>query len=371
MKKILILLTLLLSTEKINAEEWTTELYDDTSKYIVESEVRYKFYKIGFIESIYESIDAGHEIDEYDLEDYIYSDYSDWSLEYPEWGSTRVIETDESLISYNTQEFNYISLYYFIVNGNFSIHGIIVTDKNDNYIPYEIEGLKANEINDEGIKLDSSSNMISLLFEKKYDINEVNVKIYYKKDSNLVTCFRFAYTNDYRYHTQNTTLNTYEKCINEYCQLDATYNKSFQEVSVFNKYLFRYKDILYRRDVYGRIYEDGFYTSLDGYEKDIESATVFYKYKNNTLQQEVALSENTYIEENKEEINEIDETTELIEEPVLIDDINQQIAYNDEQIIKTKYNNPLIFGSLFVIIGFTLLVLYYIFKKIREKCHTK
>lgn len=371
MKKIFLITFLFLSFMKLNASEFSqwNEKYPKDNDYIIESEVRYKWYKNEFIESIYELYNTEH-LNMYNLNNYIYSEYKDTTT-LPEEKEHREIIKYEISKKLDTNIFNTIIFNNLDINGSFYFEGVQVKNikTNENYsfildIEYKdgeiIKDLKL--INQKlayyGIEAyDKKIDNIKLNFITDFNINDIKLTIIYKSYNEQLKTMNIFLSHDKNYYTdaKKYDMNKHAStCLNGYCYLTIELSE-FIDVN-YNLTMYKYRDKLFRYDIYEKVYNDNFYNYLEGYEKDITTAKVFYRYKKNDL---ICLNEN-------KENNTLEEPKDKI-----IGSLNEKIALNIPTKIKREYNYYLIFVLTFVIITVVLYLLLLIYKKIIKKCRTK
>lgn len=381
MKKILFFIIIFLMFYiNINAleDEWTDEILID--KKIIETELRYKFYKLNLAETKYELYDFDYK-EEYDLNDYLYTDYSEWSKEYPINKFYREIETKKEEI--DSTKFNSINIFNFQGTNTFTIKGIIVTIKSlDKIINYELlgneyvesENLKkiTNSISNPGINFNSNS-ILYLNFPQYYDADDIRISVHYNSNSNLNKSFDVIFNND-DYKISYKTINI-EKHYLPVSLLDI-YSNEFNIYEDLYEIMYRYKDKLFNRKIYVKEYIDGYFKERENYNKDLNTVKVFYKYKE---KDKCICNEPEVI---KEEILTEKIKTEYITEYVTKYKDNyitmlsececdKCINYINNKKPKINYNYEIIIGSIFLIIGFTLYLLIIFLKKLVNICRTK
>lgn len=361
--------------------EWTDEKITD--KEIIETQIRYRFYKPILFENKYEVYNFDYK-NEYDLNDYIYTEYSNWNEEYPESKFYREIEEKTETI--NDTMFNSINIYNFKGTNNFTIKGIVVTINSLNKIIYyellgneyiQSENLKGitNRISNPGVNFNSNS-ILYLNFPEYYEVNDIKISIYYNSNSILNKSFDLSFNNS-TYKVKYKTVNL----VKHYAPIDNidVYSNSFITNENLNKLKYRYKDKLFNRKTFIKEYKDGYFEELEEYNKDLDTAKIFYKYKN----KDEYICESKIIKEEivKEKIK-TEFINTIIKEPFreclcekcsknIEKSIIKNINCESDKKSKINYNYNIIVGSIFLIIGFVLYLLILFLKKLVNICRTK
>ena len=355
------------------AEVWDSELIIDESKYVEESEVRYKFYKEEFLYSVYEEVDLNY-LSSYDFNDFIYTDYSSWDDEYPLYKYGRVVEETKGTLSFDTDKFNYIVFNDFKFRGILKLTGVFVQDSEGSNIDFEIifnnesdefKNLIPNTMYETGVNLNKDL-IIKLKFNDYLSTKDVSINFYFKSLDMLSKSFNFSFVNDEKYSTKNKTFSTslYNNNYDEESKkIVINDTNDYNVVTNFIVKLYRYKDVLFKRNVYEKVYLDDYYKEIDGFVKDITTAKVFYKYKDKENNDKKLC----LFEDNKEDT--------LVYEDEIIEKNNDNLAISNKVALNTNNNDDinfyLIYGSVFIILGIILLGLFITLKKIIEKCRMK
>ncbi len=350
----------------INAENWTTEIKDLENKKVIESELRYKFYKLDLLENIYEIYNVESK-DIYDYEDYIYSDYSSWSYELPEMKLFREIEIREEIKDMTLSEVKYIKIDNFIGDGDFYIKGIAVIYKSlDKFIDYKISIETENELKRNNIyKLDNGKvsnegiilkygEKIFLELSSEYKTEDIKITLFYSSKSLLNRSFNLSFSDNNKslisYNTVNIQIHNNNFAMTTYDNFDL-FNKVNK--SVILKY--RYRDKLFKKNEYKKVYLEGYFNDKKDLIKDLESSLIFYKYEDVIKEKEICYL--NYINVlNEDNVPTLD---------------TGKIAYNIASKPKIVYDYSLVIGSLLVLLGTILLFLFYLLKKLVNKCRTK
>ena len=363
MKKISLFVLLMLFLVKVNATEyeWKDSLNNNPSNYIIESEVRYKWYKNNFVKSIYELYNEEHK-NQYNQDNYVYGDYV-ITTDYPEESTHREIISYTEEKTLDKKIFNTIIFDNLEINGDFTFDGILIRDKNneklnfDIYINYESgEEVKRLKLINQKLYyfgINAFKNKIKtmiLTFENDFDLENIIIDVYYRSynyETKKMNVY-FKYNNNYYTESKEYIMNQYSSsCLNGYCLL--TINTLDYLTTNYITNLYKYRDKLFRYDIYEKVYDSNYYSYLEGYEKDIETAKVFYRYKNQELckiEDEIIGSIND-VKDNKIAFNTSNKKSNII------------------------YNYTLIFIIFFTTISVILYLLLILLKKLINKCRTK
>lgn len=371
MKKIIILLLLPLQvyaktlyTEYSDYSNWTEEKYTSSDLVFVEEEKRYKFYinertNLGYIED-YEN---KYKIDK---EDFIYTPFTEFSLDAPKEQKNRTIE-EKSFYKYKeVNKVNKILLSNLYGSEDcFRITEIVVSNNNSK-IAYTPSCTKCNASNlkylynsktKENMFYVVNGGTITLNLNGYYNIQNISIKLYLYDRENTVKKYKISFLNDKEYFKKSyeekfksdyLTPNLFEYFVNDtwintadyssYLETEEYINKTFYRiVETFKKY--RYTDLIYMKYLEERkYYDDNYYTNIEGYIKDEFEYKVFYRKK----------------ERKKIETNEGKTTVEITETK------NEEKQKFNKEKIKTKTLTSKINYKLIILITLILLLIIMI-----------
>ena len=271
MKKYLVFVILLFLFGKVyavteNYSEWSSEYPEDVNELLIRKENRYLWYKeiINDVQYLTKE-EAGDRIIDYSTE--TIREY-DESIVKPEPSISRVIYGKNTNYTFKSND----------------IESLCIKANKDIYL-YELEiyinGEKYNyETNGDNIKLNDndydnyidSFNKLEIKFDKKYDINDIVIKLYYIDDIDITVSFRCyiydIYFNDYKSNNESKDVLVISK--------DSLKSKLVQFIPVYS-----YHDTVYKTYRIEKEYTSEYYSELDGYIKDESTMKTFYRYITN------------------------------------------------------------------------------------------
>lgn len=391
MKKVILFIsTLVLFINSVNAEEYSNwvESLDDSIKYDdVQTETRYRFYKEE-IEGEYLISDTLNKYKYNDINDYIYSEFSDWQevcegeyanienkILYPY--KKLVVDTNYIQIRGLTKDISFDDIKIYANEEEVSYEIVECDDctKSYNYITSNEKLI---------LKLDNTYPSMSLSFYIKANSNYPNIiyriETYYDENFEKIGIAYVA----------NSNLNTF-KPDERWLYLAMESDIMYSEVPVVedtntviypSKNMCRYQEkMTYYYNINKVYYDDNYYTNIDGYIKDTNDYKVYYRYLINDNKEKI---EDNYIN-NNDSINEdkiITENTNdniLSEEEQNIDIMETIISENTNKsenekkevpIVNTMSINkqiPIIKYIILIVIILTLIFIFYQNKKYRKK----
>ena len=392
MKKVILFIsTLVLFLNSVKAEEYSNwvEWLDDSIKYDnVQTETRYRFYKEE-IEGEYLINDTLNKYMYNDIENYIYSEFSNWQ-EVCEVKDSNI----ENKILYPYKKLIIDSNYIIIdeVNGEIGFNDIkIFSDGKE--ILFEIEecdnctkdysymGREDKLI----LKLEETVPTKTLTFyldaKKEYPNVIYKLKTTWDKEGNKLGIVKAA----------NSNLKDYipnERWFSNAMESDIMYSETpimedDNTVVYPSKNMCRYQEkMTYYYNINKVYYDDNYYTNIDGYIKDINDYKVYYRYlikdKKEDTNYDINNSiNNSYIDNNQKEEN--ISTDEIIDNIVNQDNQDNiektEVTNNKDEkekvpIVNTMSINkkvPLVKYIILIVIILTLIFIFYQNKKYRKK----
>lgn len=361
-KYIFIILTSLIFfiTSTVSAvvyDEWTEEKENDENL-VYETKTLYKWYKE---EKRGEYLLYDIVLDKYpynDLNDTIYSEYSNW-LENCPASEYRKIEYKD-IYNYKTvKKINYIKIEN--ISKNNKIEDIIIKS-HDKRINFTLEEKNEKYIEKDNYfyttayaifkleeECDANKLYLSLKTKENYQIFSVYFYNNLKEDYTLSKKHVFTgldYNIDKTWLNENNP-NLYTNILKQenVIENDFTYIISKDKVC-------RYQDILtYHYDIIKQYYDDEYHENVEGYKKDYSTKKVIYKYENI-----IGKNNSEY-----EYINKLNNSTKKDANNIkIVTKASQKLA--SKTIDKKKKNNLIYF-----IIITLLLIIYIIIKKCRAK----
>jgi len=290
MKKILLLILLIpfgvSASEYSNYEEYN-ESIDLTS---VETVKKYKYFKVEYQYGPYELENTINE--EYplaDYNDYIYSDYSDWTsdkldkdhIEKTFYKYSTVSDTNKIIIGEFNSPNNYV---------NVNEIKVLYDGEEVNWLTECIlceEGFSEKLINGKA-KINTNGSII-LKLDREYETKKLNVIITFETSGEYATGLSFKYYNDdlensYNYYYDVSSFGTI-KVFGNKIKVNNT-NKIIysdklieNEILLGEELLYKYRDKLYLRYRENKIYTDYLFENPDpsNYIKDEKEYIMFYK----------------------------------------------------------------------------------------------
>ncbi len=354
MKKILKLLfySLLILSIRVKATDDHEEIYDYSSwqekcpsginEILIEKEVRYKWYK-DRIENIryLRKEDIGSSLVDYN--DYKIDIHSDLTYVVPENYIDRVTYIKDGDYTFLSSDITNIYISNFIFKDSVYVSEIIVknikTNESINYTSKNELSYLSDGNTYEYKRINALGNIV-LSLDKKYDISELNVDIIYKSlaDNNELK-FSFSVLDTYPIYKKFIGFNTCENG----CTISFNESNMTPCLTVTLP-LYFYEDKLYKTYEIKKVYEEEYYSYLEGYKKDETTAKEFCRYITNeyVLVNEdgnLVLDESECVKENcmmyyvikkdviNEENNNIEEEEEVIpSNPKTYDNINIYIV---------------------------------------------
>lgn len=272
-KKICILIiSLFCFIPNIKAIDFVDFLPSNKNISIIETENRYKFYKLVEDDKYYQEV-PGNNCQMID------SNFNDWSISKPELKNNRIIEERKDRIDLSSGEYNRVILHDFVIE-YLDLEEILLTNDAGAKIPYTLEYCNNCVLKSSGKYLLNKNSSIELKLDKLYsDILQVELR--FGKDNNILFWETTLYKDSYpvRHNSLRTVDNLYRVCATTYCLYKLNYTIPWTVYSYYDLTYYRYKDINYECINYKREYMDGYYAKLDGYIKDDLTKVTYYKYK--------------------------------------------------------------------------------------------
>lgn len=392
MKKVILFIsTLVLFLNSVKAEEysnWVLEL-DDSIKYDdVQTETRYRFYKEE-IEGEYLINDTLNKYMYNDIENYIYSEFSNWQ---------EVCEVKDSNIE-NKMLYPYKKLivdsnYIIIdeVNGGIGFNDIKIFS-NGEEILFEIEECD-NCVKDYSyierkdkliLKLEKTVPTKTMTFyldaKKDYPNVTYRLKTSWDKEVEKTGIVKVANSNLKDFIPSNSWF--YYSVESDIMYSETPIMEDDNTVVYPSKNMCRYQEkMAYYYNINKVYYDDNYYTNIDGYIKDINDYKVYYRYlikdKKEDTNYDINNSiNNSYIDTTEKEENiSTNETIENITKEDNQDNIEKTTVTNNKNnketvpIINTMSINkkvPLVKYIILIVIILTLIFIFYQNKKYRKK----
>ena len=289
MKLKLILVLMLFGISIINAKaytysEWSEEYPTGYDSILIESEVRYKWYKENEVEVEYlPKIEFGDK--NYDLNDFRYTMESEYSLEKPEENDDRVITSSVKQYTFSENDINHVLFKDFSFIGALHVSEIDIIEKSTNkQINYELESIyndiyHTEILNDDNIDTYMSINSqskISMNLGKKYNASNLLVKVYYKTEGT-----------DSKSYKNMLTYNMVEGLIYKTarlgvchtgCAFSMSYDSSYAVNLTQSVNMYSYKDKIYKTYNVDKEYLEDYLIDSEGYIKDETDYKTFYRY---------------------------------------------------------------------------------------------
>ena len=272
MKKYLVFLILLFLFGKVyavteNYSDWSSEYPEGVNELLIRKENRYLWYKevISDVQYLMKE-KAGDRIIDYNTRTKIESDGE--SIIKPEPSISRVIHGRNTNYAFKSSD---VELLYIKANKDINIYELEIYINGEKY-NYETnsDNIKLND-NDYDYYIDSF-NELEIKFDKKYDINDIVIKLYYINDVDITVSFRChiydIYFNDFKASNESKDVLVINK--------DNLKSKLVQFIPVYS-----YTDIVYKTYRIEKEYTSEYYSELDGYIKDESTMKTFYRYITN------------------------------------------------------------------------------------------
>lgn len=380
MKKILLILSsLILFLNQVQAEEWQILENNKHFNDDIAIEFRYKFYKEekkGDYFPINGNISNKYLY--HDENDYIYSKFSDWLMECP---SVNTNITEEKLFYpyQKIKDTNYIHIQNFTDDIGFEQIEIYSNDKKINY-----EFMKCDNCYDNYdyverygrifLKLDKSYDTSTLKFiiKAKEGYNNIDYSLYVTEDID-----KYFYTLNARLSSNNTTFIPDVNWVQDSSYTDIIYSDEEIESNIFNKILptvnmCRYKEkLIFYYNYERKYYDNNYYVNVDGYIKDINDYKVYYRYlsqdngsnkmlNNSSLQTNKTLTTNQNVDREISTKNEEKKDNNRLKEDIKKDKplVNTMKIKKDVSIFKY---------FILIVIILTIIYIFYRNKKYIEK----
>lgn len=289
MKLKLMLMLVFLGISVLNVKaytysEWSEEYPDGYDSILIESEVRYKWYKENEVDVEY--LSKSEFVDKkYDLNDFRYTIESEYSLEKPEENDDRVITSSVKQYTFSENDINHVLFKDFSFIGALHVSEIDIFEKStNNQINYEFESVyndiyHTEILNDDNIDTYmpiNSQSKISMNLGKKYNASNLLVKVYYKTDGT-----------DSKSYKNMLTYNMVEGLIYKTarlgvcptgCAFSMSYDASYAVNLTQSVNMYSFKDKLYKTYNINKEYLDEYLTDSEGYTKDEIDYKTFYRY---------------------------------------------------------------------------------------------
>ena len=393
MKKVILFIsTLVLFINSVRAEEYSNwvDWLDPSIQYEeVQTETRYRFYKEE-IEGEYLISDTLNKYKYNDIDDYIYSEFSNWQetcdgkfanienkILYPY--KKLVVDTNYVQIGDLTKDISFDDIKIYANEEEVSYEIIECDDcaKSYNHIASNEKLI---------LKLDNTYPSMALSFYIKANSNYPSlvyrIKTFYDEKFEKIG---IAYVG-------NSNLNTFipnEKWLYLAMESDIMYSEvpvleDTNTVTYPSKNMCRYQEkMTYYYNINKVYYDDNYYTNIDGYIKDINDYKVYYRYLINDNKNE--FKDNSNYVNNNDFTNEDNSITENTNEDILNDEeqnidsietiISETANKSDTEkkevpIVNTMSINkqiPIIKYIILIVIILTLIFIFYQNKKYRKK----
>ncbi len=281
MKKIFFCVLMIFFVGKVNASydlysEWSEEYPSDIPKSVIQSEVRYKWYKeeltdIEYLkkEDIYNKL-----VDYNDYKTYESDELFEESIKI----NDRFIKSEIKNYNFKDSPIDYIVLSNENTTGTLGINEIVVINHKNG------KKLKISVDNNYSLVLDDNKDTsVELKYKDKLYINlneenepeDIRLFIYYNSSSD-----KNKLTIEYNVHKEYPI---YKKVSNlYYCTLAELYLVGINNMSEIDKNyqvkIYKYIDKYYKTYKVKKTYIDDYYAFLDGYTKDESTKKIFYRY---------------------------------------------------------------------------------------------
>lgn len=277
MKKIFLIFVLFIGACYTNAleltySEWSEKYPKGVDEILIESEDRYLWYKETIYDVEYLRIeDAINKI--YDINDYEYYESEELFEKPEEYSERNIIEYDKSIVYSSIDAHGLI----FKSDNDVLISEIVIYDENRNLVDYNDSNSYLKDGNkDVYYPLNKE---LSITFNHNYDMNNLSIYVYYNyygNDEAHLKANIISKDNDIIYYADYY----FEYCNSFGCSFDVNKNVLFNNFNHHRK-AYIYIDKLYKTYRINREYASGYYSELEGYDKDIESKKTFYRYITN------------------------------------------------------------------------------------------
>ena len=264
--------------------EWSTEFPEGYEDIMIESEVRYKWYKETEIDVEYLSRDNfGDRL--YDLNDYKYTESSEETIDKPETAEDRIIIEEVKEHLFTEKDVDHILIKDMVFQSPCYFSEIDIFDKltgipvNYTFENTDTGDIDVNLFNDDDkatyLIMENSAKIIINL-GRKYDANDLTIKLYIKAEGTgykkIVSVFNYGM--DYELMNKLTTIGI----CTAGCIIDLSFNSTYTKTLSQMVKHYTYKDKLYKTYNITKEYMEGYFKEMEGYIKDENSETVFYKY---------------------------------------------------------------------------------------------
>lgn len=277
MKKI-ILLVISLFNFTVKAKEyefdysqWTSEKPQNVDEILIESEVRYKFYKEKEVNVNYLGVDDINNNVIVDYNDYIFTDYSEES-------DIRPLDKEGREITYEKKSYTFDTKINGIYLSKHLSPGLQISEikvfnggKEVNYYTTSELSFLADGDIDTYKDIDT---YFTFSLDDYYESSDISLEIYYKNNKNDYLSISYLAKNLFHtYVTKASVMKDNNILVINY--------KNMTSQRTFDLLYYKYRDILYKTYNVNREYLSDYYVNYDGYIKDVDNSKTFYRYIKN------------------------------------------------------------------------------------------
>ncbi|MEG1456989.1 MAG: hypothetical protein RSC57_00095 [Bacilli bacterium] len=402
MKKfILIVCMFIFSIVNVRAySSWEDKLPDDTSNMKIETDIKYRWYKLEKSEN-YDLYDESKK-EFIDYNDKKYTEYSKESLDVPAYKRFRETKELSEPIVIDHNNMNSVYIMNFAQKNmndeNYISEFVVRNRRTKETIDFELSGKNNDEVVDvksliNGDVTDNAfkyyfSTIFNIKFKEMIAVDDFELVIYFKSFNTDKKSLTVKVMQDNRYEIASCNLEYYDNTVNLSNQIDHKIINNrdiyWKRYYSFTKYTYIYRDTLFKYNIINKKYAEGYFNKMDGFIRDDLSAKVFYRYEKiepvvdtQTIYNYVDVPIKREVIVRKEEIinsslNNIDKDIKddnlENEEPTSLGAItNEKIAYADKN--KKENINMIPIYTIFSLL--TIICIIIFIKLIVEKCHTK